>query len=979
MWQLVKKAFDSGERQIQTARKVVQEINNLEKEVEGLTYEQIRAEIDKYKANLSELVKKIPAAERQSIRRIEKRSELPIAEQEIQKQLLGYMPRVYAFVREAYKREMGIRHFDVQLIAGAILAQGQRLTEISTGEGKTMTFNLPVFLYSLVGRGAHLVTVNEYLAKRDAEYAGHVASKLGLTVGIVAPNSVSYKFITNEEVKAIKGEEAYKELVGLGKPVLSNMKGLNLLECSKTEAYNCDITVSVNSELGFDYLRDNMAWEVDRIVQRELYFCLVDEADSILIDEARTPLIISATPTQSDVKRYNQFAKVVAQLEEKKHYEIDHKTRQVALTEAGIEAAEKLLNIDNLWSNYNAVHHLDNALRAKALYKLDDEYIVRDGEVLIVDSFTGRIMPGRRFSEGLHQAIEAKEGVEVKEEAKTFATITFQNYFRLYKILAGGSGTILTEGEEFYKIYGLESLAIPTNKPVVRLDKNDVIYRNQEAKFKALAKEVQELNATGQPVLIGTTSVEKSELVSQLLDQLGVAHNVLNAKYHDREAQIVAKAGQKGAVTVATNMAGRGTDIPLGEGVRELGGLAVLGSERHEARRIDNQLRGRSGRQGDPGYSRFYVSLEDTIMRVLGGDLIARSVGKLLDDDMPIELALITRQIEVAQKRVESMNFDSRKSLVDYDDVMNKQREVFYARRRRILALADAAQGKFGYAQQDNPQDISEQIASSQQELKQMLFELVNQQLSQSISIHLEGKRKLSDQDIAELTNQVLDFAPDADLAKVIGVKQAELVARLQNEFKTQTTEVATGHLTEWIEKLLANKLAEFGNDGPTVVKLLLLETMDNAWMEHLETMSDVNHGIRLQSVAQRDPLVEYKNVGFRLFGQFIDKIENDVARRILKIVRVEGQSVPAQLNTNQSQIIDLNTGDREMLPTAEPEPQTKLGNRIPKMVGQPQKPERKLQDEVGRNDPCPCGSGLKYKKCGMINSPEHTKRMAAK
>ncbi|MBL8014725.1 MAG: SEC-C domain-containing protein [Candidatus Doudnabacteria bacterium] len=974
MLNTIKSFFNGNERQIAQARKIVDQINALEPEVEKMSDEQIQARVNEFKAELKKLVDKIPVAERQSIRRIQREKGLPAAEVEIQSKLQQILPEVYAFVREAYKREMGIRHYDVQLLAGVILAQGQKLVEVKTGEGKTMSFNLPTFLYALVGRGAHLVTVNEYLAKRDGEYAGHVASKLGLTVGIVAPNGVSFKFISNEQVKELKGEETYKELLALGKPKLSTMRGHNLVECDKREAYNCDITVSVNSELGFDYLRDNMAWEVGRIVQRELYFCMVDEADSILIDEARTPLIISATPTQSDVDKYTKFAKVVKGLEEGKDYEIDHKSRQVSFTEDGIQAVEKMLGLDNLWTDYNAVHHLDNALRAKALYKKDDEYIVKNDEVLIVDSFTGRVMPGRRFSEGLHQAIEAKEGVKVQEEAKTFATITFQNYFRLYKVLTGGSGTIITEGEEFFKIYGLESVAIPTHRPISRDDKNDLIYRNQEVKFRALANEVKELHEKGQPVLIGTTSVEKSELVSQMLDQLGVPHEVLNAKYHEQEAQIVAKAGEKGAVTVATNMAGRGTDIPLGEGVRELGGLAVIGSERHEARRIDNQLRGRSGRQGDPGYSRFYVSLDDTIMRVLGGDLIAKSVGRMLDDDMPIQMSLITRQIEVAQKRVESLNFDMRKNVVDYDDVMNQQREVFYARRRRLLTLSENAQGRFGYEAEGEADKAAEMVEEAKMELQDMVVEILNEQLDKTIQVHAGSSRKMSDEDVEALLPQVLDFAPDKDLAVGLSVKEKELNSHLKNLFITNDAEGIREKLSAGLMQVLHAKLAEFGADMPMVVKMLMLETMDVQWMEHLETMSDVNHGIRLQSIAQRDPLVEYKNIGFRLFGELIERINSNIARRILKVQRVQNANIQVNqsLNTNQQQIVDINTGDREMLPTDTAE--LKSGRRLPKPINQAKKTEKNTEPLIGRNDPCPCGSGLKYKKCGLINAPEHQK-----
>jgi preprotein translocase subunit SecA len=501
-------------------------------------------------------------------------------------------------IREVMRRDFDRRHFDVQLLAGVLLAQGQKLVEVKTGEGKTQIFHLPLFLYSLVGRGAHMVTVNEYLARRDGEYAGQVASRLGLRVGVITPGNKSYMFILNSEVKELKGEEVFKQIDQDKKPTIASMQGLNLLEVTKQDAYLCDVTYGINNEFGFDYLRDNMTWELSQRAQRELYFCVVDEADSILIDEARTPLIISAVPEDTDTDKYYRFAGAVKNLEEEKDYTVDYKSKSVMLTEDGIANAERALGVENLWADYSFAHHLENALKAKALFLKDDQYIIRNNEVLIVDSFTGRVLPGRRYSEGLHQAIEAKEGVEVQKESQTYASITFQNYFRLYKVLCGGSGTIITEAEEFFQIYGLESVAIPTNMPVIRQDLPDLIYKDEESKFNAVVEEIKERHEKGQPILVGTTSVEKSERLSGKLDELQIPHSVLNAKYHEQEAHIVAHAGEKGAVTVATNMAGRGTDIPLEKGVTELGGLAVIGTERHEARRIDNQLRGRSDVRG---------------------------------------------------------------------------------------------------------------------------------------------------------------------------------------------------------------------------------------------------------------------------------------------------------------------------------------------------------------------------------------------
>ena len=980
--------FDTNEKPVSQARKTVEQINALESQVKEMSYDQMCKRINEVRTELKTLVDKIPEKDRTSLRRVDHAKGLSVLEKDIQQKLLDFLPEMYAFIRETYGREMGIRHFDEQLIAGVILAGGQKLTEVKTGEGKTMIFNLPAFLYALAGRGAHVVTVNDYLAKRDAEYAGHIASKLGLTLGVVAPGGVSYRFITNEEVKQLKGEEAFKELAALGKPKLANMKALNLIECSKREAYNCDITVSVNNELGFDYLRDNMAVQLDQIVQRELYFCVVDEADSILIDEARTPLIISAIPSESDTEKYKRFAKAVRGLEEDKDYTVDHKKRAATLTEEGIVNVEKELGVENIWSDYSLAHHIDNALRAKVMFNRDDHYLVRDGEVLIVDTFTGRVMEGRRYSEGLHQAIEAKEGVDIKQESRTFATITFQNFFRLYKILCGGSGTILTEAEEFYKIYTVESVVVPTHRQIVREDKNDLIYATETAKFKAVVNEIKTRHEAGQPILIGTASIEKSELLSGLLDEAGVPHTVLNAKYHEREAQIVAKAGERGAVTVATNMAGRGTDIPLGEGVTELGGLAVIGTERHEARRIDNQLRGRSGRQGDPGYTRFYVSLEDTIMKVMGGDFLSKSVGKLMDDDMPIELGLISRQIETAQKRIEGMNFDSRKQLVEYDDVMNQHREVFYQRRYRLMLLTENALGRFAQAALLADPKLGKQRQDEiMVELADYIRAIVNNELDFSVDSQFNYDRTLDNERVTSLVNEILDFAPDMLIAKALDVKLGELVDKLKQNIQGANVEQVKEFLHKGFDQLLDDKIAEFGSDLPLVSKMLILDSMDKQWVDHLETMGDILEGVGLQAHAQRDPLVEYKNIGFRQFESFINRIDSSVARRLLKVTRVEqSQTInPQQLATNSDEITDVLTGDHEI----------KAGNLdLSKLVKRGSQQSQNVRRQVeavggtqksihaaaepGRNDMCPCGSGLKYKKCGLLNTAEHQKRMAA-
>jgi preprotein translocase subunit SecA len=795
-------------------------------------------------------------------------------------------------------------------------------------------------------------------------------------------------------VQKLKGENVYAELMANPNPGLSDMKGLSLIECTKKEAYACDITVGVNNEFGFDYLRDNMATTANQLVQRELYFCVVDEADSILIDEARTPLIISALPEDSDVEMYTKFAKIARKLEEEVDFTVDHKSRSVMLTEAGLEKAEKALNIEDVWSDFTLVHHLENAVKAKALFHIDDHYIVRDGEVLIVDSFTGRVLPGRRFSEGMHQAIEAKEGVAIQQENRTMATITFQNYFRLYKILAGGSGTVLTEAEEFYKIYTLESVVIPTNKPVIREDKPDFIYRNEEVKFKAVAEEVKERSAKGQPVLIGTTSVAKSEKLSQLLDQLGVTHEVLNAKYHEREAHIVAKAGQKGAVTVATNMAGRGTDIPLTVEVKEVGGLAVIGTERHEARRIDNQLRGRSGRQGDPGYTRFYVSLEDQIMKVMAGEMLQRTVGRMMLDDMPIQNSLITRQIESAQKRIEGVNFDIRKTLVDYDDVLNKHREVFYSRRRQILELTDKSLGI--YPGSENNLDVQQAALAA---LEQKMLDTYVEEVDALVTANVAGGGKLNNEaDLSTLVAQILDLAEDTAVADAWDIsRDLDLTAELKNRYRGQKFEFIKEDITSKVMQMVQAKFAEMGADFAQIAKAIMLEAMNRQWMDHLETMDDIRAGINLHGYAQRDPLVEYKTVGYQKFIELLNNINAQIARQFLRLTKTNSiASGPSlQLATNEDQISDILTGDRELLPDLANIGSTGDG-QLDKLL---QRANTKLEAErqaamlagiepkafvrsttkVGRNDPCPCGSGKKYKNCGLLNTAEHQKLMAGK
>lgn len=960
MFDLITKLFSSNERHLRNARKTLKLVNQWEPEIKEMSYEQMQGRIKNMKEQLQNLVEKTPKDWRESLTKVQRHKAFPDYEQNIHKKLMEFAPELFAMIRETYSREFGIRHYDVQILGGILLAESQRLAEIKTGEGKTMIFNLPLFLYSLVGRGAHLVTANDYLARRDAEYAGHIANKLGLTVGVVI-SGASLKFADSEEVRKVRGEDAYKEITG-NKLTLAGMKGLNLLDTTKKEAYLCDMTFSVNNELGFDYLRDNMANNLSDAAQRELYFCIVDEADSILIDEARTPLIISAVPADSDTSLYRTFAQAVKGLEEEEDFTVDHKSRSVLITDKGIAKVEKALGVENLWADFSMAHHIENALKAKVLFLNDQEYIVKNGEVLIVDTFTGRILEGRRFSEGLHQAIEAKEGVEIQKETKTFATITFQNFFRLYKYLCGGSGTIMTEQEEFFKIYSLESVAVPTNKPVLRKDMPDRIYANQDAKFKAVAQEVKERHENGQPVLVGTTSVEKSEKLSSFLDQLGVPHEVLNAKYHEREAQIVAKAGQPGAVTVATNMAGRGTDIPITDEVREVGGLAVIGTERHESRRIDNQLRGRSGRQGDPGYSRFYAAMDDTIMRILGGDLLKATIGRIMDDDAPIEMSLITRQIETAQKRVEWSNFDSRKNVVEFDDVLSRQREVFYSRRKQMLNLTD-----------NITEENKEEVMNG---LKDTAWEMVSKDMQGVLSSKYTGSQ-ITETDLHDLVANILDLGPDRLVASGWDVSNENLAGTLANLLRGKKFEQNWALMESALRKMFDAKVSEFGEDFPRVLKMLFMDAMTQMWMDHLETMQDIRSGIGLQGYAQKNPLVEYKSIGFRQFQKLMNDIDNFVTRRLFKVMKVQQvQTEDVELSVNADEIHEINTGSREMtagdinLDKLVKNNERKLNNLAAQAAaasgnGAPSSAATKNGlPKVGRNDPCPCGSGKKYKHC---------------
>ncbi|HET7059775.1 MAG TPA: preprotein translocase subunit SecA [Candidatus Saccharimonadales bacterium] len=744
------------------------------------------------------------------------------------------LPDAFAVVREAATRSLGMRHFDVQLIGGMVLHEGS-VAEMKTGEGKTLVATLPVYLNGLTEKGVHVVTVNDYLAQRDAGWMGQVYSFLGMTTGVIL------------------GERSYIYDKDFSNTEHEDERLKHLKPCTRQEAYAADITYGTNNEFGFDYLRDNMVREVDQLRQRDLHYAIVDEVDSILIDEARTPLIISA-PSVTSGNAYAQFAKVVIQLSKDKHFETDEKRKTVILTDAGVEKVQKALGIDNLYGSENirTIYHLQQALRAHALFHRDKDYVVtREGEVVIVDEFTGRLLAGRRYNEGLHQAIEAKEGVEVQQESMTLATISFQNYFRLYDKLAGMTGTALTEAEEFHQIYKLDVVDVPSNKPLARTDRTDRIYRTEKAKFKAIAREVQALHTKGQPVLIGTVSIEKNEALGNMLAKAGVPHQVLNAKNNEREAKIVAQAGEKGAVTLATNIAGRGTDIVLGDGVTGLGGLFVLGSERHESRRIDNQLRGRSGRQGDPGVTQFFVSTEDDLMRIFGGDKIKNVMNRLnVDDDTPIENRIISRSLEGAQKKVEGFHFDQRKSVVQYDDVMNRHRKAIYSMRREILRA----------------EDISKRI--------KILVEEETRALAASPLVTTDQFEDVL-REVFPFDEATLDRLFDSEADKFTRVLQTEALELYQARETAFTTEVMR-----------------------KVERDIYLQVLDNLWMQHLENMDHLREGIHWMSVGQQDPLVEYRRRGQLLFDEMQQSLRHDVLTHLFHAEPVAQEDLGRAIDT---------------------------------------------------------------------------------
>ncbi|MBQ8682355.1 MAG: preprotein translocase subunit SecA [Selenomonadales bacterium] len=783
MFKFIKRLLgDDDEGKVKALRKQVDKINALEASLQGLSDANLSAKTDEFKARLAN-----------------------------GETLDDILPEAFAVVREASRRVLGMRHFDVQLIGGMVLHQG-KIAEMRTGEGKTLVATLPSYLNALTGKGVHVITVNDYLAKRDSEWMGKLYKFLGLSVGLIA-------------------------------------HGLDFME--RKRAYAADITYGTNNEFGFDYLRDNMVTYSEQMVQRELNYAIVDEVDSILVDEARTPLIISG-PGDKSTELYFVMAKAVASLKEGEDYTLDEKIKAVMPTEAGINKVEKALGIKNLYSaaNIDMSHHFTQALKAKAIMKRDKDYVVREGQVVIVDEFTGRLMFGRRYSDGLHQAIEAKEGVKVERESQTLASITFQNYFRMYNKLSGMTGTAKTEEGEFTKIYNLPVVVIPTNKEVKRIDYPDVIYKTKAAKYRAVVKAIKELHTKGQPVLVGTTSIRQSETLSAELHKAGIPHQVLNAKYHEMEAEIISEAGQLGAVTIATNMAGRGTDIVLGEGVPEVGGLHILGTERHESRRIDNQLRGRAGRQGDPGSSRFYLSLEDDLMRLFGSENIASMMDKLgMDEDEPIEHKLITRSVEKAQKKVEARNFDIRKHVLQYDDVMNQQREVIYGQRHKIL---------------------------SGENMKENIFDMIEQIIDEGMEKYTNEKVYPEDWDTAEMEEYCKEyFLPEGRLTPSMMEKLSFI------ELREELLKIASD-LYEEKEKAFGEK------NMRELEKIVMLKVVDSKWMEHLDNMDIMREGIGLRAYGQRDPLVEYKIEAFDMFHAMIKRIQHEVVRFIFRVTIAE-------------------------------------------------------------------------------------------
>jgi len=913
---LLTKIFgDPNERVLREMQPLVEAANRLESEYSGYTPDQMR------QASL-DLRQQVLAG---------------------QKTLDDILPQAFALCREAAKRTLGQRHYDVQLLGGVVLHRGQ-IAEMRTGEGKTLTATLAVYLNALGGQGVHVVTVNDYLARRDTAWMGQVYDYLGLTVGCINHESAflydaAWKAppqqaeLTAGDLAAAAAKEQGGETDKKRDETGSFKVQTDFLRpVARREAYVADVTYGTNNEFGFDFLRDNMAVRSEQRVQRPLNYAIVDEVDSILIDEARTPLIISA-PAEEAAEMYYRFADLVRRLRLDEDYNIDEKMRAATLTEAGITKLEKLLNVENIYEEggVTVVHHIEQALKAEALFKLDRDYVVKDGEVIIVDEFTGRLMQGRRYSEGLHQAIEAKENVEIQRESQTLATITFQNLFRIYKKLAGMTGTAATEAEEFSKIYNLDVVVVPPNRPSCRTDQSDRVYKNEHGKFMAAAMAIKECHERGQPVLVGTVSIEKNEVLGEILKREGVPHELLNAKNHEREAQIIAQAGRRGAVTVATNMAGRGVDIVLGGNppdpdeaakVRDLGGLMVIGTERHESRRIDNQLRGRSGRQGDPGRTQFYVSMEDDLMRIFGSDRMKSLMDRMgLPDDIPIENKMVSKSIASAQRKVEGHHFDMRKHLLEYDDVLNKHREVIYRKRLEILETG----------------------AGDSSKIRERMLEMVESEIEQVVMFHAAGDDEGA-WNLKEIYEVAGTIFPVAEYLRVELKEIRDRVAgsRVQDaQARTAIIEYLMGLAGQAYDNLEAdvNQALMGAGNFAGVVKGLLLRSIDTIWIEHLDAMEHLRTGIGLRGYGQRDPLVEYKRESYRMFHELMAAINKQAVYSVYKIgiARETAQSLMERQGVKLS---------------APAKSADDSGGSGP------------AEKKVGRNDPCPCGSGKKYKKC---------------
>ncbi|MFC1756368.1 preprotein translocase subunit SecA [Patescibacteria group bacterium] len=879
------KIFGSNEKEIGKLQPIVDKINSFDSDISKLSDEELRGKTSEFRRRLKE-----------------------------KETLDDILPEAFAVVREAANRVIGERHYDVQLLGGIILHHG-KIAEMKTGEGKTLTSTLAVYLNAISGKGVHLVTINDYLAKRDCNWMGSVYHFLGLSTACII-HDTSYKY----EPKVVDKDEVSVEME-------------NLVAISRKEAYDSDITYGTNNEFGFDYLRSNMVQSLDQMVQRDPNFAIVDEVDSILIDEARTPLIISA-PDSESTKLYQQFARIVPKLKAMEDYEVDEKMKAVTLTEKGTSKVEEMLGVGNIYDpgKMSYVHHLEQSLKAEVIFKKEKDYIVKDGQVIIVDDFTGRLMEGRRYSEGLHQAIEAKEGVVVQRESRTLATITFQNYFRMYEKLSGMTGTAVTSAEEFAKVYELDVTEIPTNKPMVRKDFPDMIYKTEKGKFNAIVEKIKEVNKIGQPMLVGTVAIEKSEYLSALLQRNGVEHQILNAKQHEKEATIVANAGQKGAVTIATNMAGRGTDIKLGDGVREAGGLYIIGTERHEARRIDNQLRGRAGRQGDPGASQFFVSLEDELMRRFGGEKLKNMMNTLgLPDDEVIQNKIISRSIESAQSKIEGFNFDVRKHVLEYDDVMNKQREVVYKKRREILEAK-------------NP--------------KNDILDNISEELERTVSVNCTDEG--CDWDIETITKDINNIFPIEEDDE----KQLDEIRKSKNKEDADKIGQMVEYLMGCAKEAYNQKEKELGEENMrTIEKMLMLQTVDKLWMNHLDEIDYLRQGIGLRGYGQRDPLLEYKKESFNLFSHLMESVRSSIVRTIFKISVV---ARPQQEEAPDESKWKLSGADDEIKQFGAIQKMQEGAQSSGSANAKSEEKQKPIinENKVGRNDPCPCGSGRKYKKC---------------